>query len=135
MNVRLTRVVDASGLVLRLSHEHLPPQVGVEVWKRVLKRLVHGGRCGLERRLTLPSRGRPTSGFASCRPPLMSNVRRQPMRYRCLFLTFLAASGVAIAQTTTTLYKSTGPDGKTIYSDRPPSIAKEAKTLTFQNGP
>ena len=25
--------------------------------------------------LTLPSRGRPTSGFASCRPPLMSNVR------------------------------------------------------------
>ncbi|PYT03753.1 MAG: hypothetical protein DMF60_17405 [Acidobacteria bacterium] len=26
-------------------------------------------------RLTLPSRGRPTSGFASCRPPLMSNVR------------------------------------------------------------
>ena len=28
-----------------------------------------------ERGLTLPSRGRPTSGFASCRPPLMSNVR------------------------------------------------------------
>ena len=26
--------------------------------------------------LTLPSRGRATSGFASCRPPLMSNVRR-----------------------------------------------------------
>jgi len=25
--------------------------------------------------LTLPSRGRPTSGFAGCRPPLMSNVR------------------------------------------------------------
>src|SRR5213596_1559947 len=30
-----------------------------------------GGKC----RLTLPSRGRPTSGFACCRPPLMSNVR------------------------------------------------------------
>ena len=30
--------------------------------------------------LTLPSRGRPTSGFAGCRPPLMSNVRprREP---------------------------------------------------------
>src|SRR5213595_947244 len=28
-----------------------------------------------QRGLTLPSRGRPTSGFASCRPPLMSNVR------------------------------------------------------------
>ena len=27
------------------------------------------------RRLTLPSRGRATSGFACCRPPLMSNVR------------------------------------------------------------
>jgi hypothetical protein len=27
------------------------------------------------RGLTLPSRGRPTTGFASCRPPLMSNVR------------------------------------------------------------
>src|SRR5438045_2297849 len=26
--------------------------------------------------LTLPSRGRPTSSFACCRPPLMSNVRR-----------------------------------------------------------
>ena len=29
--------------------------------------------------LTLPSRGRPTSGFACCRPPLMSNVRAQQM--------------------------------------------------------
>jgi len=57
------------------------------------------------------------------------------MRYRCFLLASLAASGVALAQTTTTLYKSTGPDGKTIYSDRPPSNAKEAKTLTFQNGP
>jgi len=33
-------------------------------------------RCIPEAGLTLPSRGRPTSGFASCRPPLMSNVRR-----------------------------------------------------------
>jgi len=57
------------------------------------------------------------------------------MRYRCFLLACLAVGGVAIAQTTTTLYKSTGPDGKTIYSDRPPSDAKEAKTLTFQNGP
>src|SRR5438105_5650877 len=33
--------------------------------------------CTLRNRaLTLPSRGRATSGFASCRPPLMSNVRR-----------------------------------------------------------
>src|SRR6185369_12734465 len=33
-------------------------------------------RCSVcARNLTLPSRGRATSGFASCRPPLMSNVR------------------------------------------------------------
>jgi len=55
------------------------------------------------------------------------------MRYRCFFLVSLAISTVAIAQTT--LYKSIGPDGKTIYSDRPPPNAKEVKTLTFQNGP
>src|SRR6185369_15066417 len=35
------------------------------------------GRASVPRwRLTLPSRGRPTSGFACCWPPLMSNVRR-----------------------------------------------------------
>jgi hypothetical protein len=33
------------------------------------------GFSALGKRLTLPSRGRATSGFASCRPPLMSNVR------------------------------------------------------------
>jgi len=42
----------------------------------------HRPRCARECALTLPSRGRPTSGFASCRPPLMSNVRR-PGRSRC----------------------------------------------------
>jgi hypothetical protein len=31
-------------------------------------------------RLTLPSRGQPTAGFASCRPPLMSNVRAHEAR-------------------------------------------------------
>jgi hypothetical protein len=36
--------------------------------------------CSSTRGLTLPSRGRPTSGFASCRPPLMSNVRPHQMR-------------------------------------------------------
>src|SRR5213592_383065 len=33
------------------------------------------GRNCVSRGLTLPSRGRPTSGFAGCRPPLMTNVR------------------------------------------------------------
>ena len=32
------------------------------------------GRCSHTRGLTLPSRGRPTSSFACCRPPLTSNV-------------------------------------------------------------
>ena len=36
------------------------------------------------RRLTLPSRGRATSGFASCRPPLMSNVRHVGKQWRTL---------------------------------------------------
>jgi len=36
---------------------------------------------------------------------------------------------------TTTLYKSIGPDGKTIYSDRPPGEGNSAKTLTFRNLP
>jgi len=35
-------------------------------------------------RLTLPSRGRATSGFASCRPPLMSNVRARVQRMKAV---------------------------------------------------
>ena len=35
-------------------------------------------------RLALPSRGRPTSGFASCRPPLMSNVRPRASQMRSM---------------------------------------------------
>nr|WP_307702562.1 DUF4124 domain-containing protein [Variovorax paradoxus] len=35
----------------------------------------------------------------------------------------------------TTLYKSTGPDGRTIYSDVPPPQARDSKTLTFKNLP
>ncbi|MGJ7528115.1 glutaredoxin domain-containing protein [Variovorax sp. GB1P17] len=37
--------------------------------------------------------------------------------------------------TTTTLYKSIGPDGRTIYSDIPPPQARDSKTLTFKNLP
>jgi len=57
------------------------------------------------------------------------------MRPLFLLLIALVAAGAAVAQTTTTLYKSIGPDGKTIYSDRPPPSAGQAKTLTFQNEP
>jgi glutaredoxin len=52
----------------------------------------------------------------------------------CL-LTLASAASAAYAQTTTTLYKSTGPDGRTIYSDKPPPQARDAKTLTFTSLP
>src|SRR5438552_13775255 len=48
--------------------------------------------------LTLPSRGRATSGFACCRPPLMSNVRA-PMhmtRRDCLLLAMGLLPSVAV---------------------------------------
>ena len=38
------------------------------------------------RGLTLPSRGRPTSGFAGCRPPLMSNVRPRANQMRSMLV-------------------------------------------------
>jgi hypothetical protein len=38
-------------------------------------------RVAATRGLTLPSRGRATSGFAGCRPPLMSNVRPRGMAF------------------------------------------------------
>lgn len=57
------------------------------------------------------------------------------MRHALLLLIALTTAGAAVAQSTTTLYKSTGPDGKTMYSDRPPANAQEAKALTFQNAP
>jgi glutaredoxin len=56
---------------------------------------------------------------------------RQPL----LLLALLTATGAAWAQSSTTLYKSTGSDGKTVYSDRPPASAQEAKAITFQNAP
>src|SRR6185295_18297128 len=52
--------------------------------------------------LTLPSRGRATSGFAGCRPPLMSNVRR-PMNARPLvdMEAYCAALGMVAMQWST----------------------------------
>ena len=61
------------------------------------------------------------------------------MRLLPLAMTVLVmSSAVSAAEesaTTTTLYKSTGPDGRTIYSDVPPPHARDAKTLTFKNLP
>jgi glutaredoxin len=54
------------------------------------------------------------------------------------FITALCAlllTAAVGAQSTTTLYKSVGPDGKVVYSDRPGPGARDARTLRFQNLP
>jgi hypothetical protein len=56
-------------------------------------------RCSSTRGLTLPSRGRATSGFAGCRPPLMSNVRpRRMLRTTLAIVLRRAASQEAVGQ-------------------------------------
>lgn len=50
-------------------------------------------------------------------------------------LSALLLTATAAAQTTTTLYKSIGPDGKVIYSDQPDPRAQTSKRLTFENLP
>lgn len=58
------------------------------------------------------------------------------MRSVLLFLLCLASAVSATdAPRTTTLYKSIGPDGSTIYSDQPPPQAREAKALKFTSPP
>lgn len=52
-----------------------------------------------------------------------------------LVLAGAVSAAEGFAATTTTLYKSTGPDGRTIYSDVPPPQARDSKTLTFKNLP
>ena len=50
-------------------------------------------------------------------------------------LLLVASICAADAQTTTTLYKSVGPDGKIVYGDRPPPEGLAAKKMTFENLP
>lgn len=57
------------------------------------------------------------------------------MRSLFLLLLGLTSACAGVAQTTTTLYKSTGPDGRTIYSDRPAPNASDSRTITFRNLP
>ena len=55
-----------------------------------------------------------------------------------VLLSLLLAGSVAasaIAQTTTTLYKSVGPDGNVVYGDRPPTDGRTAKALPFESLP
>ena len=57
------------------------------------------------------------------------------MRSLFFLLLGLASACAGVAQTTTTLYKSTGPDGRTIYSDKPAPNASATRTITFRNLP
>lgn len=51
---------------------------------------------------------------------------------KLLILTLFAVSALTQAGT---VYKSVGPDGKTVYSDQPPDSGKVEKTLNFANLP
>ena len=53
------------------------------------------------------------------------------LRILCLLICVFAASTLN-AQT---VYRSIGPDGKVVYSDRPPSEGQVTKTMKFQNLP
>ena len=63
--------------------------------------------------------------------------RATAMRLLLLLAIFLVGGVFAAdAPTTTTLYKSVGPDGRIVYSDRPPGEGQTAaKTLTFESLP
>lgn len=50
-------------------------------------------------------------------------------------LLFLLLFAIAALTQAGTVYKSIGPDGKTVYSDQPPDSGKVEKTLNFANLP
>lgn len=78
---------------------------------------------------------RPRLNFDRLRVLCLSILGRNKRFLFLLILYVFAVANAAIAQTATTLYKSIGPDGKTVYSDQPAPNAREAKTLTFRNAP
>ena len=47
----------------------------------------------------------------------------------------LWSASASAAQDAQTVYKSVGPDGRTIYSDRPPAEGRLDKTMMFENLP
>ena len=54
-----------------------------------------------------------------------------PTLFGLLILACTATAAGAPADTTT-LYKSVGPDGRTVYSDRAPAAGPPAKAMTFE---
>jgi glutaredoxin len=53
---------------------------------------------------------------------------------RCAILVLWSAAAATTAAAET-LYKSVGPDGRVVYSDRPPADGRIEKTMTFENLP
>lgn len=55
------------------------------------------------------------------------------MRSRLVALVLLCA--IALSASADSMYKSQAPDGRTVYSDQPPSTGKVLKTMRFEPGP
>jgi glutaredoxin len=65
-------------------------------------------------------------------PTFCVDVFRRFSGWACLLLCGAAAM---TSMATETLYKSVGPDGKVVYSDRPPADGRIDKTMTFEDLP
>lgn len=53
----------------------------------------------------------------------------------CLAVFVITSTFTSIGVSAQSLYKSIGPDGKIVYSDRPPTEGRLEKTLEFKNLP
>ena len=82
MQNRISWVLEMSGHVLRVIHEHTSAPIGFEDSKAILKREGKARACKIECRLTLPSSGPVPAGFAVFHGPLKSNVRAHRRRVR-----------------------------------------------------
>lgn len=56
-------------------------------------------------------------------------------RLTCFTLVIASCCTVVCAVSAQQLYKSVGPDGKVVYSDRPPAEGRVEKTMKFANLP
>jgi glutaredoxin len=56
-------------------------------------------------------------------------------RLNRLAILVLWTAAVTTPSAADTLYKSVGPDGRVVYSDRPPADGRIEKTMTFENLP
>jgi glutaredoxin len=57
---------------------------------------------------------------------------RSTMKITLAIVLAVGLASHASAQSSTTVYKSTGPDGNTVYGDRPDPAARDTQTMTFE---